>query len=193
MDPVDPQDFKDRSAWRDWLAKNHASTDSLWVVTHKKADPGPGLRYVEGVEEALCYGWIDGQMRSVDEKTFVQRYTPRRPGSRWSATNVERAEKLLAKDKIAPPGLAEIEAAKADGRWDKALAQRRPAYIKGELADALRDEPEASAFLDSLAMGQRNTYLGWVAEAKTPATREKRAAEAVERLRRGLKPGQPLE
>ena len=110
----------DREAWRRWLEANHASDSGAWLKFAKKGSPTPTVTYAEAVEEAICFGWIDGQARRLDEHFYLQRFTARRARSKWSQTNREKARRLIAEGRMRPAGLAQVEAAKADGRWDAA-------------------------------------------------------------------------
>jgi uncharacterized protein YdeI (YjbR/CyaY-like superfamily) len=115
----------DAAAWRDWLDAHHADVPGVWLVLAKKGTTEPtSISYEQSVLEALCYGWIDGHTKSRDAATYVQRYTPRRAKSNWSASNVARVERLIAEGRMRPAGQAEIDRAKADGRWDRALAPK---------------------------------------------------------------------
>ena len=112
--------FESPAAWEDWLAREHASQDGVWVKIAKKATGIPTVTYAEALEVALCYGWIDGQRKTVDDQWFIQRFTPRRARSNWSKINRDKVERLMAEGRMKPAGLKEVERAKADGRWDAA-------------------------------------------------------------------------
>lgn len=121
--PAESLHFPHAQAWREWLTHSHATQSEAWVVHVKKHCRLPGLRYQEAVEEALCFGWIDSKLRSVNADVFVQRYSPRRPGGIWSPSNRARAERLMAEGRMAPAGVAAVERAKHDGSWDAAYEQ----------------------------------------------------------------------
>lgn len=123
--------------WESWLAAHHTMRDGVWLKIAKKGSGQPSVTPAEATEVALCYGWIDSHRKSHDATCFLQRYSPRRRGSSWSRVNVERAEALIAAGRMRAPGLAEIEAAKADGRWDAAYESQRNATVPGDLAAEL--------------------------------------------------------
>ena len=137
----------DAAAWRAWLAEHHGDSDGVWLVTAKKGVAGVGRD--DALEEALCHGWIDGQARSRDDATYLQRYTPRRPRSMWSQRNTKIVERLTAEGRMHPAGLAEVERAKADGRWDAAYAGSATIEVPKDLAEALKAEPEAQAMFET--------------------------------------------
>src|SRR5512136_2154303 len=124
MDIEDATCFKSRSEWRKWLMKNHSRKDEVWLIHHKKGSGGIGVRHEEAVEEAICFGWIDGKLRSLDRERFVLRYTPRRRGSIWSGKNKAAAMKLIDQGRMSHAGLAKIEEAKRNGRWASAYSSR---------------------------------------------------------------------
>jgi uncharacterized protein YdeI (YjbR/CyaY-like superfamily) len=174
-------DFPDREAWRDWLEEHHDSETQAWVVHQKKASTQPGLRYDEGVEEALCFGWIDGVMRRIDDLTFMQRYSPRKPKSVWSASNVERVERLIAEGRMTPAGLALVEEAKRSGWWEAPASNREPMDPPPELEGALREAGLWERF-EGLSNTRRNRFVWMVEDAKRPATREKRVQQILHEL-----------
>lgn len=178
---IDPEDF---SAW---LRENHGSSDGLWLKIAKKGSGERSVTYAEALESALCYGWIDSQKRSFDETHFLQRFTPRRPRGRWSKINREKAEALIAAGKMRPPGLAEVEAAKADGRWDAAYEGQRTAAVPPDLQRALDANSAARRFFESLDGANRYAILYRLDEAKKPETRERRLRKFVAMLERGEK------
>lgn len=182
--------FTDRDAWRHWLSLHHGSADSLWVALIKKASDQPGLRYDEAVEEALCFGWIDGVMRSIDDDSFAQRFSRRRKRSIWSRTNKERIARLTAAGRMTASGLAAVAAARESGEWD---AERGSPSAAGplpvELVHALDRDPAARFAFDTLAPSHRAMYAGWVAEGKRAETRTRRAERVAALARRGEKPG----
>ncbi len=155
---------------------------------YKKGAWRTGLRYPEALEEALCFGWIDGQLKAVDENRYRQRWTPRRRNSNWSEVNKRKASRLIDDGRMAEPGLASVRAAKRDGRWQKQPARRKRGDLPFELLAALRADPKALANFQAFASSYRRMYAGWVAEAKTDATRRKRAKAVVRRSRENRKP-----
>ncbi|HZX05923.1 YdeI/OmpD-associated family protein [Kribbella sp.] len=173
-------------AWRTWLGANHADSDGVWLVLAKKNVTTPtSLTYDEALEEALCHGWIDGQRRGRDEQTFIQRYTPRRERSMWSQRNVDLIARLDQEGRMHPAGHAEVERAKADGRWDKAYGGASAREIPDDLAAALAAEPRAQAMFEILTSANRFGVIFRVNGAKRPETRAKRIAQFVEQLARG--------
>jgi uncharacterized protein YdeI (YjbR/CyaY-like superfamily) len=172
----------DQRAWRRWLEQNHASVAGVWLKLAKKGSPTPTVSYGEAVEEALCYGWIDGQVRAHDAHFYLQRFTPRRPRSKWSQINREKAERLMAEGRIRPSGLAQIEAARADGRWDAAYPAQSKASVPDDFQRALDERPAAKAFFETLTGSTRYAFLYRLHDVRDPARRAKRIADYVERL-----------
>jgi uncharacterized protein YdeI (YjbR/CyaY-like superfamily) len=178
-----------REEWRDWLAANGTDCSHIWLIYHKKHTGKPSLPYGDAVEEAICFGWIDATVRRLDEERYMQRFTPRRPRSKWSATNRRRAEALLAAGLVEDEGLARIEEARGNGAWAKAFAEETDVEMPQELAAALKANAKAATNFAGLPAGQRKHFIGWVAVARKPETRQRRAAEAVELLAAGKKLG----
>jgi uncharacterized protein YdeI (YjbR/CyaY-like superfamily) len=177
---------RDAAAWRAWLAKHHANPAGVWLVLAKKGTEQPtSLTYDQALEEALCHGWIDGQVRRRDEATYRQRFTPRRRQSAWSKRNTGIAERLLAEGRMHPAGAAEIERAKADGRWDAAYAGPAAIEVPPDLAEALAAEPRARSMFESLNSQNRYAVLYRIATAKRADTRARRIEEFVAMLARG--------
>ncbi|TDW18000.1 YdeI/OmpD-associated family protein [Kribbella kalugense] len=176
----------DAAAWQVWLGENHQESDGVWLVLAKKNVTTPtSLTYAEALEEALCHGWIDGQRRSRDEQTFIQRYTPRRTRSMWSKRNVDLVARLEQDGRMRPAGRAEIERAKSDGRWDKAYGGSSSLEIPADLAAALAADPRAQAMFEILTSANRFAIVHRVNEAKRPETRTKRITLYVDQLSRG--------
>src|SRR5262245_37483265 len=176
----------DAAAWRAWLARHHGEERGIWLVLAKKGTTEPTtLTYDEALLEALCHGWIDGQTRRRDEATYRQRFTPRRRRSQWSKRNVGITEQLLAEGKMHPAGVAEIERAKADGRWDAAYAGAATIEVPPDLAAALDAEPRAKALYAKLSGQNRYAILYRVTTARRAPTRARRIEEIVAMLARG--------
>lgn len=175
-------------AWRAWLAENHATAPGVWLVLHRKGGTVTTLTYAEALDEALCVGWIDGQTRRRDDGSTWQRWTPRRPRSVWSARNVGHVARLEAEGRMRPSGRAQVEAAKADGRWEAAYAGSAAAPVPPDLAAALAAEPRAQAWFDVLTSANRWAILHRVAEARRADTRARRIARFVEDLAEGSTP-----
>jgi uncharacterized protein YdeI (YjbR/CyaY-like superfamily) len=170
-----------------WLEGNHGSSQGVWLKIAKKGAPEPSVTYGEALELALCFGWIDSQKRGLDETHFLQRFTPRRPRGRWSKINRRKAEALIAAGRMRPTGLAEVEAAQADGRWEAAYEGQRAAGVPPDLQRALDSNPAAAEFFASLDSANRYAIVYRLEEAKKPETRERRLRKFVAMLERGEK------
>jgi uncharacterized protein YdeI (YjbR/CyaY-like superfamily) len=170
-----------------WLDDNHAESQGLWLKIAKKGSGVASVTYAEALELALCFGWIDSQKRGFDEKHFLQRFTPRRPRGKWSRINRAKAEALIAAGAMRPSGLAEVEAAKADGRWDAAYAGQRTAEVPADLQLELDGNEAAREFFASLDSANRYAILYRLEDAKKPETRERRLRKFVGMLERGEK------
>jgi uncharacterized protein YdeI (YjbR/CyaY-like superfamily) len=178
----------DAARWREWLQKHNAER-GVWLVLAKKGTTEPtSLRYQQALEEALCYGWIDGQVHRRDDTTYRQRFTPRRPRSGWSKRNVGIAERLIDESRMRPAGLAEVERARADGRWDAAYGGQMEIEVPPELDQAFDASPEARSRFALLSSQNRYAILYRVATAKRPETRTRRAETFVAMLLRGETP-----
>lgn len=176
----------DAGAWRHWLDEHHARSSGVWLVLAKKGTTRPtSLTYGEALVEALSHGWIDGQLRSIDEATYSRRFTPRRAGSAWSKRNVAIVERLVREGRIHPGGRAEAERAQADGRWDAAYAGPASIEVPADFAAALRADPEAQAMFETLDSQNRYAILYRIHNAKRPDTKVKRIEEFVAMLARG--------
>ena len=175
----------DAAAWRAWLGAHHGES-GVWLVLAKKGATDPtGLTYDQALEEALCHGWIDGQVRGGDERSYRQRFTPRSPRSAWSRRNVAIAERLIAEGRMHSAGLAAIERAKADGRWDAAYAGPTDIEVPPDLAAALDAEPAAAEMFKSLTGRNRYAVLYRIETAKRAETRNRRIEQFVAMLARG--------
>ena len=177
--------FESPAAFERWLAKQHRSATVVWIKHVKKATGAPSITWSEAVDVALCYGWIDGQSKSLDDRHFVQRYTPRRATSVWSKLNRERVGRLIAAGRMQPAGLAEIERAKADGRWESAYDSPKTASVPDDLSAALAKRPAAKAAFATLDATNRYAILHRLMTAKQPATRARRLATFVDMLEAG--------
>jgi uncharacterized protein YdeI (YjbR/CyaY-like superfamily) len=170
-----------------WLEENHAGAEGLWLKIAKKGSGIESVNYAEGLELALCFGWIDSQKRGFDEAFFLQRFTPRRPRGKWSQINRAKAEELIAAGAMRPTGQAEVEAAKADGRWEAAYAGQRAATVPDDLQQELNRNEAAGEFFATLDSANRYAILYRLQEAKKPETRQKRLRKFVAMLERGEK------
>jgi uncharacterized protein YdeI (YjbR/CyaY-like superfamily) len=185
-DPTPELIVEDAAAWRSWLDRHHASSTGVRLVLAKKGVTEPtSLDRTEALELALAYGWIDGQIGKRDDATWTVRFTPRRPRSQWSKRNVGIVERLMAAGEMHAAGLAEVERAKADGRWAAAYDGAASIEVPDDLASALAANPEASAMFGRLSSQNRYAVLYRVTTAKRPDTRQRRIEQFVEMLARG--------
>ena len=170
-----------------WLEQNQDGSAGFWLKIAKKGSGVESVSYAEALELALCFGWIDSQKRGFDERHFLQRFTPRRPRGKWSLVNREKAEALIASGAMRPTGLAEVEAAKSDGRWEAAYAGQRAAEVPEDLQRELDRSEAAREFFATLDSANRYAILYRLQEAKKPETRERRLRKFVAMLQRGEK------
>jgi uncharacterized protein YdeI (YjbR/CyaY-like superfamily) len=177
--------FASKQEFEAWLEEHHATADGVWIKYAKKGTGIPTVVYAEALDVALCFGWIDGQAKPIDETHYMQRFTPRRARSRWSKRNVGKAEALIASGAMRPAGAAEIERAKADGRWDAAYDSPRTSTVPDDLAAELDRNPDAKAFFEGLNATNRYAILYRLQEAKRPETRARRLEKFVGMLKRG--------
>jgi uncharacterized protein YdeI (YjbR/CyaY-like superfamily) len=177
--------FRDARELGDWLAKHHHSSSELWVQIFKAGSGRPSVTWTDCVVEAIRFGWIDGQKQALDAASFLQRLTPRKPKSNWSVKNREHATRLIAGGRMTPAGLAHVDAAKADGRWESAYAGSAAMVIPQDFLDALETMPNAKAFFETL--DRKNLYPIYyrLQTAKRPETRAKRMAQILAQLDRG--------
>jgi uncharacterized protein YdeI (YjbR/CyaY-like superfamily) len=176
------------AAWRTWLEKNHESSAGVWLMIAKKGSGEASVTYDEAVDEALCFGWIDGQKASHDERWFLQRFTRRRPRSPWSKINTERVARLEQTQRMHAAGRREVDAAKADGRWDAAYAGQATAVVPDDLQRALDASPAAARLFAQLDSRNRYAILYRVGSVKKPETRAKKITDFVAALERGETP-----
>lgn len=177
--------FKSARAFETWLKKHHATSDGLWLKIAKRGANEPGVTYAEAVEIALCWGWIDGQKKGLDDQHFLQRFTPRRVRSTWSKINVDKVAALIESGRMQAPGLAQVEAAKADGRWAQAYDGARTSAVPEDLSAALQAQPKAAAFFATINAANRYAVLWRIQTAVKAETRAKRIAQLVDMLARG--------
>ena len=176
----------DASAWRGWLSQYHAESAGVWLRLAKKSCTEPtSLTYDQALDEALCFGWIDGQMRRGDETTYPQRFTPRRARSVWSNRNTARVARLIAEGRMGAAGLAEVERAKADGRWEAAYHGQASMDVPPDLIAALATEPRALAMFEILTSQNRYAIVYRINGAKRTDTRARRIEQFVAMLARG--------
>jgi uncharacterized protein YdeI (YjbR/CyaY-like superfamily) len=177
--------FASAEEWERWLRENHASAEGLWVKIAKKATNIESVRYPEVLDSALCFGWIDGRRQALDERWFLQRFTRRKARSKWSRINREKAEALIAGGRMRPAGLAEVERAKADGRWRAAYAGQRDSTVPADLQRALDASPRAKTFFATLSSQNRYAILYRLQDAKRSETRARRLAKFMAMLEAG--------
>jgi len=183
----EPEFFEGPEAFAEWLERHGERADEIWIRMAKKHTGVPSLDWTRAVEVALCFGWIDGQNRRIDDDWFVQRFTRRRPGSIWSKVNRQKVEALQAAGRMRPAGLAEVERAKADGRWERAYDGMATAEVAPDLAAALADRGLTDTFA-ALSSTNRYAIVHRVQTAKRPETRARRIAKYVEMLAGGETP-----
>jgi uncharacterized protein YdeI (YjbR/CyaY-like superfamily) len=171
--------------WRAWLTEHHADEPGVWLVLHKKGGAVTSLTYDEALDVALCFGWIDGQVGRRDEGSYRQRFTPRVKRSPWSQRNRENVARLSAAGMMHPAGIAAVEAAQADGRWERAYARQSEAVVPDDLAAAMAVNPRAQATFDSLNAINRFALIYRLGSVKRAVTRERKIAQFVEMLERG--------
>jgi uncharacterized protein YdeI (YjbR/CyaY-like superfamily) len=179
------QTFASDADWEAWLEEHHATSDGVWLRIAKKGSGVVTVAYPEVLDTAICFGWIDARRQALDDQHFLQRFTPRRARSRWSKINRDKAEALIAAGRMRPAGLAEVERAKADGRWDAAYAGQRSMTVPDDLRRELDARPAAAAFFASLSSQNRYAILYRLHDAKRPETRARRLAKFVAMLEAG--------
>jgi len=179
--------FENQPAFEDWLKNNAASSAGVWIRLAKKGSGVASVSYDEAVESALCYGWIDSQAKSYDERTWIQKFTPRGKRSIWSKINTEKAEALIAAGRMTPAGLKAIEAAKQNGNWDNAYAPQSVASLPEDFIAALEQNANAKAFFDTLNSQNRYAILFRIQNAKKPETRANRILQFIAMLEKGEK------
>lgn len=181
---------ENRAAWRAWLSTNHANETEIWVVYYKKATGKTSIGYNDSVEEALCFGWVDSLIKKIDERKYARKFTPRKFNSKWSESNIERVEKLIAAGLMTESGLALVAAAKHSGNWDNPVtAPKFSLELPLEFAAALAKNNQAQEYFGELAKTYKKQYIGWIITAKRADTRARRIRESIELLEKGQKLG----
>lgn len=178
-DPLPQLPFKTSAHWEKWLEKNHRKSDGIWLMIAKKGSGVPTVTYDEALDAALCFGWIDGQKKSLDETYFLQKFTPRRKGSMWSQRNVDKVEALILAGLMREAGQTEIDLAKANGRWAAAYASSKTIEVNPDFQAALDRNPRAKKFFETLTKTQRYPFLFRIDTAKRAETRDRRIQEFV--------------
>ena len=187
MPKVEPPvvSFPSREAWWAWLSEHHADPVGVWLRLERKREGSAPLTHPEALEAAIAHGWIDGTRRRLDERHYIQRFTPRRARSKWSRINREKAMELIERGEMTPAGLAEVERARADGRWDAAYAGQRTMEVPDDLRSELERDPAAAAFFAGLDSRNRYSILYRIDDAKRPETRARRIEKFVAMLAAG--------
>ncbi len=184
MVPQNCMAFANREEWRAWLEGHHASEQVAWLLIRRKGATRQLLMLAEAVEEALCYGWIDGALQPIDKETYALRFCPRKPHSIWSIHNQQRVEKLIRAGRMTPAGLEKIREAKESGEWEAAILREDVSSVPDDLVQALEEEDAWFAF-ENWPASQKKQYLYWLESAKKPETREKRIRAIVKKAKRG--------
>ena len=179
--------FASQIEWEKWLSKNHNTSDGIWIKFFKKDSGLATFIYKEALDEALCYGWIDGQANRYDEKSYLQKFTPRRKRSVWSQRNTQHVQRLINEGKMKPLGLAEVERAKADGRWNNAYAPSSETVTPKDFLKEIEKNKKAEDFWETLSKTSKNAMIWQIDGAKKEETRTKRIKKFVEMLTRGAK------
>ncbi len=189
MSTNNPETFhpENEQEWRNWLKENHLEKQSIWLIYYKKSTGKKSLAWSEAVDQALCFGWIDSTARPIDEHTYMQFFTKRKPKSPWSKINKEKVERLLAEDLIAEAGHKIIELAKQNGAWTF-LDEVEELIVPQDLFDAFELHTDSKEFFEGLSKSVRKMMLHWVVSAKQDITRQKRIHEIAEKAGLGMKP-----
>jgi uncharacterized protein YdeI (YjbR/CyaY-like superfamily) len=178
-----------RDEWRDWLVKNHGCAKYVWLVYFKRHTGRLSVSYEDSVEEAICFGWIDGVIKRIDDERCARKFMPRKSGSRWSESNKKRAEKMMKAGRMTEAGMSRVREAKGSGEWFKQPVLRKALVIPAFVQDALAKNKRALACFDGLADSYKRQYVAWISNAKRDETRNKRLAEAVSLLEQNRKLG----
>jgi uncharacterized protein YdeI (YjbR/CyaY-like superfamily) len=178
--PEQPLRFQDKDEWRAWLQENHATQKEAWLAIRKNNAAIPGVYYEEAVEEAVCFGWIDGIMKSMGTEFYYLRFSPRKPGSIWSVSNQKRVERLVAQGRMSEAGMAKVREARESGEWEAAVRREDITNLPEDLKEALRKNAGAQSNFEKLSASQKKQFLYWIASAKTEQTRQKRIQGTVE-------------
>ncbi|HEX9928916.1 MAG TPA: YdeI/OmpD-associated family protein [Pyrinomonadaceae bacterium] len=179
--------FESPEQWEKWLSENHAQQSGIWLRIFKKGSGESSVTYAEALDEALCYGWIDGQKNKYDERSWIQKFTPRRKKSIWSKVNTEHVERLIKEERMKPAGFKEVEAAQQDGRWQQAYDSQKTMTIPEDFLHRLEKDSKAKTFFETLNKTNRYSIAFQLQTAKKPETREKRVKAILEKLSKGEK------
>lgn len=188
-DPKKTKPFATPAKLAQWLRKNHDKQDELWIKVYKKHSKKPSVTWNEIVIETLCWGWIDGIKKSIDDEAYLQRITPRKPKSGWSKRNCEHVERLVKEGRMEEPGMAQVDAAKKDGRWENAYAPASEMTVPDDFVKAVNRQPQARRFYETLNKSARYVIAYGLTTAKKPETRQRRFDKFIDMLLRGETPG----
>jgi len=181
--------FTNRDDWRAWLDENHASQKEIWLIFFKKHTGKPTMLYDDAVEEALCFGWIDGIMKRIDEEKHAIRFSPRHNKSVWSKANKKRIEKMIKQGRMTEAGLAKVRAAKESGEWENARIREDLIELPHDFAQELAKNERAQENFNNFAPSYKKQYIYWIMDAKREETRQRRIQETVQRVEENKKPG----
>ncbi|HNW97507.1 MAG TPA: YdeI/OmpD-associated family protein [Bacteroidales bacterium] len=184
-----PATFKTQKLWRTWLSKNHDKIDFIWLAIRKKDSKIKCITYREALDEALCFGWIDGMVKRYNDDYFIQRFTPRKPRSIWSQINKDKVTTLIESGKMTEAGIVKIEEAKKNGQWEKAYGIKVPQPLPDDLKKALKATPGAWKNFSAFAPCYQRMYIGWICFVKKDDARKRRIAKVVEYSLKNFKPG----
>jgi uncharacterized protein YdeI (YjbR/CyaY-like superfamily) len=180
--PTNPLKFEDRDQWQSWLEVNHTTEREAWLLIYKKVYKDLGLALEEAVEEALCFGWIDGTLRTIDERCYTLRFSPRTKNSIWSMSNIQRVEKLAAEGKMTDAGILKVAEAKANGEWEAAIRREQVDSIPKDLEVALRKQDGALSAYKALPASHKKQYIYWLQSAKRGETKQQRIQKIVDEV-----------
>ena len=189
MQITNPKHFKSCGEFGKWLEKNHAKQTELWILFYKVHTNKKSMRYAEAVEEALCFGWIDGIVKRIDDEKHAQRYTPRKPRSIWSNVNKERAKRMIEQGKMTDAGLVKIKEAKKSGWWKRAYSFEVENIMSPEMKEVLMSDEQAWNNFQKFGKSYKNTYIFYVNYAKREETKKKRMQMVLERAKKNIPPG----
>jgi uncharacterized protein YdeI (YjbR/CyaY-like superfamily) len=185
---MEPIHFNNENEWHEWLSYNHNKEKEIWLVIQKKKSTIKGIKYNQAVEEAVCFGWIDGRMKRLDDEQFIQRFSPRRKKSNWSLSNKKRAQRMIDEGRMTKAGYAAIEEAKKKGKWDQSYPLKETRTPE-DLIDELKKTPQAYKNFNDFPRYAKYMYIRWIDDAKRNETRKRRIMKVVERSKKNLKPG----
>jgi uncharacterized protein YdeI (YjbR/CyaY-like superfamily) len=182
--PEQCKEFTNHEGWRAWLEEHHATDENVWLLISREGAPDRYIRLEEAIEEALCFGWIQGALQPIDRQIYALRFSPRKPGSIWSVNNQQRVEKLIQEGRMTSAGLEKISEAKASGEWEAAVLREDVSSVPDDLVQELEENDAWMAF-ENWPASQKKQYLYWLECAKRPETREKRIRAIVKKALRG--------